>query len=152
MTGIELVEVSPRDGLQNEERLVSTQDKVDLICRAVDSGVRRIEVASFVNPRRVPQMADAEAVCAALPESLEATTIGLVLNMRGAERALATRVQEIGAVASASDGFGIANQGRTSSVTVTDAIDVMRLARARQSAGHTRLHSAIRSASRHRIG
>jgi hydroxymethylglutaryl-CoA lyase len=125
MSEIEIVEVSPRDGLQNEQRLVSTADKVTLIERAVAAGVRRIEVASFVHPERVPQMADAEAVCAALPASLGATKIGLALNMRGLERALATRVDEIGAVACATDGFGLANQGRTSDDTVADAIAVM---------------------------
>ena len=59
---IELVEVGPRDGLQNEATIVATPDKVALIGRAIDAGVRRIEVASFVNPQKVPQMADAEAV------------------------------------------------------------------------------------------
>ena len=130
MSEIEIVEVSPRDGLQNEQRLVSTTDKVALIERAVAAGVRRIEVASFVHPKRVPQMADAEAVCAALPASLGATTIGLALNKRGAERALATRVNELGAVACTTDGFGLANQGRTSDETVADAITVMRAAQA----------------------
>lgn len=130
MSEIEIVEVSPRDGLQNERRLVPTADKVTLIQRAVAAGVRRIEVASFVHPGRVPQMADAEAVCAALPASLGATTIGLALNIRGVERALATRVDEIGAVACATDGFGLANQGRTSDETVTDAVAVMRAAQA----------------------
>jgi len=131
MKAIEIVEVAPRDGLQNEQVLLSTAQKVELVTRAVAAGVRRIEVASFVHPTRVPQMADAEAVCAALPALDGVTTIGLVLNKRGAERALATRVDEIGAVISASDGFGIANQGRTSEETVVDAIEILALARAR---------------------
>ena len=67
MQTIELVEVSPRDGLQNEPRILSTEDKVELVRRAVDAGARRLEVASFVHPGIVPQMADAEAVVAALP-------------------------------------------------------------------------------------
>ncbi|MET0245899.1 MAG: hydroxymethylglutaryl-CoA lyase [Sphingomonas sp.] len=126
---IELVEVSARDGLQNETVLLSTDQKIALIRRSLAAGFRRIEVASFVHPRRVPQMADAEAVCAGLPLLEGATTIGLVLNRRGAERALLTRVDELGAVASASDGFGIANQGRTSDETVEDAIGIVELAR-----------------------
>lgn len=126
---IELVEVSARDGLQNESVLLSTAQKIELIERSVAAGVRRIEVASFVHPRRVPQMADAEAVCAGLPALKGVTTIGLVLNRRGAERALLTRVDELGAVASASDGFGIANQGRTSDETVEDATEILALAR-----------------------
>lgn len=127
---IELVEVSARDGLQNESVLLSTAQKIELIGRSVAAGIRRIEVASFVHPRRVPQMADAEAVCSGLPALDGVTTIGLVLNRRGAERALLTRVDELGAVASASDGFGIANQGRTSDETVEDAIEIVALAHA----------------------
>jgi hydroxymethylglutaryl-CoA lyase len=61
---IELVEVGPRDGLQNEATLIATADKVELIRRAVAAGARRIELTSFVNPRKVPQMADAEEVVA----------------------------------------------------------------------------------------
>ncbi|HWW59068.1 MAG TPA: hydroxymethylglutaryl-CoA lyase [Sphingopyxis sp.] len=128
MTRVEIVEVSPRDGLQNEAQIVATADKVELIRRAVAAGVQRIEVASFVDPRRVPQMADAEAVCAGVAE-VDAIKIGLVLNRRGAMRALATGVDELGAVVSASDGFGIANQGRSSDESVADAIAILDLAR-----------------------
>jgi len=124
---IELVEVGPRDGLQNDPAAVPTTDKVALIRKLVAAGVRRIEVASFVNPRRVPQMADAEEVCAQL-DGLQAIRIGLALNRRGAERALASCVDEIGAVASASDGFAQANQGRTGAQTVDDAIEIIQLA------------------------
>lgn len=108
---IEWVEVSPRDGLQNEKTILSTADKVELIERAIAAGARRIEVASFVNPKLVPQMADAEAVIAALPKRADVRTIGLVLNERGAGRALATSVDELGVVVAASDVFGTANQG-----------------------------------------
>ena len=123
----ELVEVSPRDGLQNEPQILSTPAKLELIRRALASGVKRIEVASFVHPARVPQMADAEAVCAGLPQT-DATLIGLVLNRRGAERALATRVDELGTVVSASDGFGIINQGRSAEQTLADAIEIIGMA------------------------
>jgi len=127
-TRVEIVEVSARDGLQNEAVEVATADKIALIRRAVAAGVGRIEVASFVNPRRVPRMADAEAVCAGTAD-IEATRIGLVLNLRGAERALAAGLDELGAVVTASDGFGIANQGRASEDTVDDAIAIIALAR-----------------------
>ena len=73
-TKIEMVEVGPRDGLQNEAHLVSTADKLELIGRLQTAGSLRIEVASFVNPRAVPQMADAEAVCAGLPQRDDVTT------------------------------------------------------------------------------
>ncbi len=128
---IEVVEVGPRDGLQNEKAILSAADKVSLIERAVAAGVRRIEVASFVDPARVPQMADAEEVCAALQLEDDVTTIGLALNRQGCERALATNVKQIGAVVSASDGFGMANQGRRSDESVADAIEIIELARAR---------------------
>ncbi len=108
---VEIVEVSPRDGLQNEPGVVATENKLELIDRALRAGVRRIEVASFVHPKLVPQMADAEAVCAALPNGQQAVFVALVLNRKGLDRALATgRVSEIGCVAVASDRFGRENQ------------------------------------------
>jgi hydroxymethylglutaryl-CoA lyase len=127
---VEIVEVGARDGLQNEKLIVSTEDKVALINRAVAAGIRRIETASFVNPRRVPQMADAEAVMAALPQRDDVTWIGLVLNERGAERALATKVHELGAVATASDGFGMANQAQTRTESVKAASAIVGMAKA----------------------
>ena len=117
-SAVEIVEVGPRDGLQNESRRVSIADKVELIARTVESGVRRIEVGSFVHPSRVPQMADTEAVVAALPERADVVHIGLVLNERGAERALATRIDQLGAVAVATDAFALRNQGQTSDGSV----------------------------------
>lgn len=119
---VEMVEVSPRDGLQNEKLQISTSDKIALIERAIASGVRRIEVTSFVNPKAVPQMADADAVCAALPERGDVTYIGLVMNQRGADRALATgRIDQLGAVCVATDQFAMANQGQTSDGSVDAA-------------------------------
>lgn len=132
---ITFVEVGPRDGLQNEQTLISTADKLSLVARAIDAGVRRIEVTSFVNPARVPQMADAEAVCEGLPQRTDVTYIGLVLNKRGAERAVATgRIDQLGAVAVTTDQFAIANQGQTSDESVEAAMAI--IARA-QSAGLT---------------
>lgn len=125
---IEFVEVGPRDGLQNESRLVATADKVELIRRAVEAGARRIEVASFVNPKRVPQMADAEEVVAQLGGLEGVTRIGLVLNERGAERALATGLDQLGAVAIASDPFGIRNQGQDSAQSIEVAERIVALA------------------------
>ena len=114
MPSVEIVEVSPRDGLQAESAVLSTEAKVALSARCVAAGGRRIEVASFVNPERVPQMADAEAVLAALPAGDGVTYIGLVLNRRGFERAAAAGVTEINAVAAATDTFAERNQGTTS--------------------------------------
>jgi len=116
---LEIVDVSARDGLQNEKRLFSTSEKLALIDHVLTAGAKRLEVASFVHPKYVPQMADAEAVVSGLPERDDVTYIGLVLNMRGVERALATSVDELGCVAVASDGFGLKNQGQTSAQSVT---------------------------------
>ena len=116
---VQIVEVSPRDGLQNEAGFVETADKLALIAQLVSIGAKRIEVASFVNPRRVPQMADAEGVSAGLPDAPGVRFIGLVLNERGVQRAIASRqgnrrgLDEAGCVLVATDGFGIANQGQT---------------------------------------
>lgn len=129
-SGVEIVEVGPRDGLQNESLSVSTDDKLELIERAIDYGVRRIEVTSFVNPKKVPQLADADELAMRLPDRDDVTYIGLVLNRRGAERALATqRIDELGAVCVTSDSFGIRNQGQTSDESLDAAIDVVALAR-----------------------
>lgn len=127
MRSVEIVEVGPRDGLQNEKVLLTTQQKLELIDRAIAAGVRRMEATSFVNPKLVPQMADAEAVAAALPRRGEVAYIGLVLNKRGALRALDAGMDELGAVCSASDGFGLKNQGMTSEQSLDACIDILRL-------------------------
>jgi len=127
---IEFVEVGPRDGLQNEKTLIATADKLMLIERAIAAGARRIEVTSFVNPKKVPQMADAEDVCAGLPKCDDVTYIGLVMNLRGAERALATgRINQLGAVCVATDRFAMANQGQTSDESVEAAKAIVALAK-----------------------
>ncbi|MDT9012796.1 hydroxymethylglutaryl-CoA lyase [Novosphingobium sp. APW14] len=128
--GIEFVEVGPRDGLQNEKALIATADKLALINHAIAAGARRIEVTSFVNPKKVPQMADADDVCAGLPDRDDVTYIGLVMNLRGAERALATgRINQLGAVCVATDRFAMANQGQTSDESVDAAKAIVALAR-----------------------
>lgn len=116
--GVTIFEVGPRDGLQNESGIVATADKIALVGRAIAYGARRIEVASFANPRRVPQMADAEAAIAGLPDDPHVRYTGLCMNVRGIERAIATRaeargIDEAGCVIVATDRFGIANQGQT---------------------------------------
>ena len=108
---VEIVDVSARDGLQNESRIFSLDEKIVLIEKSIQSGFKRLEVASFVHPKRVPQMAGAEELIAALPDSLGVTFIGLVMNMRGVERALSTKIDEIGCVCVATDTFADKNQG-----------------------------------------
>ena len=114
---VSIVEMAPRDGLQNESAVLSTADKVELVERAVRAGARRIEVTSFVNPARVPQMADADEVMAALPRPDGVSYAGLVMNERGLDRALAAGVDEVDVVVVATDTFCLRNQG----VTTDDA-------------------------------
>ena len=115
---VEIVEVSPRDGLQSEDTILDARTKIDLITRAVSAGIRRIEVCSFVNPKRVPQMADAEEVLAGLPARDDVTYIGLVLNQRGFERSVAAGLKEINVVAITTETFAQRNQGTTSEGTI----------------------------------
>jgi hydroxymethylglutaryl-CoA lyase len=141
---IEFVEVGPRDGLQNEAVLISTVDKLALINRLIGAGARRIEVTSFVNPKKVPQMADAEEVCAGLPQDDRVTFIGLVMNQRGAERAMATgRINQLGAVCVATDRFAMANQGQTSAESVEVAKSIMGMARAAGLTGQATIAAAL---------
>jgi len=107
---VRIVEVGPRDGLQDEPGVVSTDDKIAYIEHTVRAGIERVEVASFANPARVPQMADAEAVIAGLAGT-KLRPIGLVLNERGLDRALATGIGEINAVVVVTDTFSRENQG-----------------------------------------
>jgi len=143
MSEIEIVEVGPRDGLQNESVLFSTQQKLAFIERAIQAGVRRIEVASFVNPKLVPQMADAEAVSAGLVPRDDVIYIGLVLNKRGALRAIEAGLDELGAVCAASDGFATRNQGQTSDESLAMCCEVVRLARQEGRRGQITISTAF---------
>ena len=130
MKSVEILEVGPRDGLQNEKVLVSTADKVELARRAVVAGVRRLELTSFVNPKRVPQMADAEDVVKGFGRPHGVTRIGLVMNEQGAQRAIDCGIDELGAVTLASDAFGIRNQKQTSDESVEVAKRIIALGHA----------------------
>ncbi|MFC6152356.1 hydroxymethylglutaryl-CoA lyase [Nocardioides yefusunii] len=108
---VEIVEVAPRDGLQNEKKVLPTEIKAELVRRSLDAGLRRIEVTAFARPDRVPQMADAEALLAEVTSDERLTSIGLVLNRKGLDRAVAAGCDEITAVVVASDGLALKNQG-----------------------------------------
>ena len=132
---VEIVDVAPRDGLQSDSVMFSTEQKLELIRRIENAGVGRIEVASFVNPNRVPQMADAEAVLAGLRSERVAgrslaTHIGLVLNGRGFDRAVASNTPEINVVVAVTDAFSDANQAMTTDNAIAAAVDVIVRARA----------------------
>lgn len=127
---VDILEVSPRDGLQNEATILSTADKVELVERAVRAGARRIEVTSFVNPSRVPQMADADEVMAAVPRDEGVAYAGLVMNRRGLDRALNAGVDEIDVVVVATDTFCQRNQGMTTAQACDTAAELVREAHA----------------------
>ena len=123
---VTVMEVSPRDGLQNEDVLVPTEQKLQLIDHALATGTKRIEVTSFVHPQRVPQMADAEAVCAGLPQRSDVRYTGLILNERGYRRLRETLLDEAGLVVPVSDTFGERNQGQRVADAVAMAREVIR--------------------------
>ncbi|MEM7610099.1 MAG: hydroxymethylglutaryl-CoA lyase [Pseudomonadota bacterium] len=127
---IQIVEVSPRDGLQSEPAVLPTEQKAVLIARAIDAGIRRIEVTSFVHPKRVPQMADAEALLKLLPRHDDVSYIGLVLNQRGFDRAVAAGVDEITMPVVASDTYNQRNQGCPTAQSINDWLTIARQARA----------------------
>lgn len=106
---VEIFEVGPRDGLQNEPRPIPTKDKVALIDLLSQAGFRRIEAASFVSPKWVPQMADGDQVMAQIQRRPGVRFAALTPNLQGYERALAAGVDEVAIFASASESFSRAN-------------------------------------------
>ncbi|MDA9983905.1 hydroxymethylglutaryl-CoA lyase [Porticoccaceae bacterium] len=130
---VKLVEVGPRDGLQNESSPISTADKVNLIRGLVDAGVSYIEAGSFVNPRGVPQMADSDQVFADLKKLQVLNLPGLTLaaltpNLKGFERAMEAGVSEVAVFASASEGFSAKNINCTIAESLTRFEPVMQAA------------------------
>ena len=124
---VTVMEVSPRDGLQNEDVILSTEQKLSLVEGAIAAGCRRIEATSFVHPTRVPQMADAEALCAMLPDTDNVRYTGLILNERGYRRLRDTKtIHEAGLVIPATDTFGLKNQGLDVDSAVAMATEVIR--------------------------
>lgn len=110
---IEIFEVGPRDGLQNEARHIPTADKIALVDRLSQAGFRRIEVASFVSPKWVPQMADSADVLAGIHRASGVSYAALTPNMLGFEGAVAAKADEIAIFGSASEGFSKANINAT---------------------------------------
>ncbi len=127
---VDIMDVAPRDGLQNDPVDLSTEDKLELIARLVAAGLKHVEVTSFVNPKRVPRMADADELSRRLPKLPGVSYVGLLMNERGMERALAAGIAEINAVTVASDAFAARNQNMTSEQSVDLAIAILEAARA----------------------
>jgi len=115
---VEIFEVGPRDGLQNEKRLIPTAEKVALVDLLSRAGYRRIEVASFVSPKWVPQMADSAEVLAGIRRAPGVRYAALTPNMKGYEGARAARADEVAVFASASEGFSTANLNCSVAVSI----------------------------------
>ena len=112
LAAVELVEVGPRDGLQDEPRFLPTAQKAELVRRVIAAGVRRVEATGFARPDRVPALADAEALLATLGDLPPHVRLSaLVLNEHGLDRALRCGVREVTMVVLATDTFSLRNQG-----------------------------------------
>src|SRR5438270_8040697 len=122
-------DVGPRDGLQNEAKTLTPQARAELCDRLATAGLRRMEAASFVNPKLVPQMAGAEEVMAALHRKPGVVYAGLVLNEKGYDRAVAAGVDEVHYAFSATDEFGRRNQNATSAEGLKTALALVARAR-----------------------
>ncbi len=123
---VRIVEVGPRDGLQNEAAILATDEKVRFVNALSAAGHQLIEVSAFVSPRRVPQMADADAVCAGIERRAGVRYSALVPNLAGLERALRARVDEVAVFASASERFSEANLNQSIDASLTRYGEVTR--------------------------
>lgn len=110
---VEIVDVGPRDGLQNEDRTLAPEVRAELCDRLAGAGVPRVEAASFVNPKRVPQMAGAEEVLEKIERNPATSYAGLVLNERGYERAIQAGVDEVRYAFPVTETFAKRNQNTT---------------------------------------
>jgi len=110
---VQVVDVGPRDGLQNEDRTLAPEVRAELCDRLAAAGIPRVEAASFVNPRRVPQMAGAEEVMAAIDRRPGTSYAGLVLNEKGYERAVEAGVDEVRYAFPVTETFARRNQNTT---------------------------------------
>ncbi len=122
-------DVGPRDGLQNEERVIEPAARAELCDRLAAAGLKRIEAASFVNPKLVPQMAGAEEVISALHRRPGTSYAGLVLNEMGYERAISAGVDEVHYAFAATDEFGRRNQNATTEEGLQTAVALVQRAR-----------------------
>ena len=123
-----LVEVGPRDGFQFETRLIPTELKLHIIRTLAESGIKQIQVTSFVNPKKIPQMADAEELVRRLPPIDGVTYSGLTLNMHGLERAHAAGIQDVEVSISASDTHSRKNTGMSHKQALEQGVRMVRLA------------------------
>lgn len=124
-----IFEVGPRDGLQNETRMIATEDKIALVDLLSSAGLSHIEVASFVSPKWVPQMADGAQVLGGITRATGVSYAALTPNMRGYDGAVAAKADEIAIFASASEGFSKANLNASISESLARFADVAEAAK-----------------------
>ena len=130
MSKVSICEVGPRDGLQSEPELLSTEVKKEFITRSVSAGIKNIEVTSFVHPKKVPQMADAEELVASLPEHDDVSYIGLIMNQRGFQRAKDCGIKEVGMVIVSTDTYNMKNQGVVTQQSIDNWLEISAEAKA----------------------
>lgn len=121
---IHICEVGPRDGLQNETKFLTTEQKVELISKMIDGGIKKFELTSFVNPKIVPQMADAEELIKQVPKIEGVSYAGLVLSRTGLDRALETSIDTLHNVIALSNEFNLKNVRRTVDESVQELTQV----------------------------
>jgi hydroxymethylglutaryl-CoA lyase len=126
---VEIFEVGPRDGLQNEARMIPTAEKIALVDMLSGAGFRRIECASFVSPKWVPQMGDSAEVLAGISRRDGVSYAALTPNLRGLEGAIAVRADEVAVFGSASEGFSKANVNATIAESLARFKPMMAVAR-----------------------
>jgi len=122
---IHICEVGPRDGLQNEKTFLTVEQKLEMITGLIDAGIKKIEAVSFVNPKVVPQMADAEVLMKLVPKDKGVSYAGLVLNYSGLQRALETAVDTLHIVTATSDEFNMKNARKTVDQSVIELVKVI---------------------------
>ena len=121
---VSILEVGPRDGLQSEPEIVPTEVKKEFITRTINAGIKNIEVTSFVHPKKVPQMADAEKLVESLPDRDDVTYIGLIMNQRGFERARDCGIDEVGMVIVSTDTYNMKNQNVVTQQSIDNWLDI----------------------------
>ncbi|WP_339253649.1 hydroxymethylglutaryl-CoA lyase [Sporosarcina sp. FSL W8-0480] len=125
MEEVAIIDVSPRDGLQNEPKPISTEQKLKLIDMLVNAGIQNVEVTSFVHPLKVPQMADANDVLQALSDKKDLETIALIPNLKGYERAREHRLTEVNWVSAATETFNAKNIGMSIEENMSQFLKVL---------------------------
>ncbi len=127
---IHITEVGVRDGLQNEKVILSTEHKLEFIRRLITAGAKSIEVASFVNQKVMPQMADAEQLIERLPSGNDVRYRALVLSMSGLERLMKTNIRHVQLSFAVSDGFNVKNIRRTTEESIREMLRIVERAKA----------------------